>query len=140
MNYSFMLERQRKGIDGCVVLNGHQHYGWEMVALDEAALCSLQMEGQSAVIGAPSVRRLTFRVEQRGDTFLALPGWGKATVFLNGFCPGTHVGDWPAKAVVRSRPHATAGGERIAHRGDSKATRERRFCWMNRIWVKDKEK
>lgn len=88
VNYSFMLERQRKGIDGCVVLNGHQHYGWEMVALDEAALCSLQMEGQSAVAGAPSVRRLSFRVEQRGDTFLALPGWGKATVFLNGFCLG----------------------------------------------------
>lgn len=88
VNYSFMLERQRKGIDGCVVLNGHQHYGWEMVALDEAALCSLQMEGQSAMAGAPSVRRLSFRVEQRGDTFLALPGWGKATVFLNGFCLG----------------------------------------------------
>ena len=88
VNYSFMLERQRKGIDGCVVLNGHQHYGWEMVALDEAALCSLQMEGQSAVTGAPSVRRLSFRVERRGDTFLALPGWGKATVFLNGFCLG----------------------------------------------------
>ena len=88
VNYSFMLERQRKGIDGCVVLNGHQHYGWEMVVLDEAALCSLQMEGQSAVTGAPSVRRLSFRVEQRGDTFLALPGWGKATVFLNGFCLG----------------------------------------------------
>lgn len=88
VNYSFMLERQRKGIDGCVVLNGHQHYGWEMVALDEAALYSLQMEGQSAVAGAPSVRRLSFRVEQRGDTFLALPGWGKATVFLNGFCLG----------------------------------------------------
>lgn len=88
VNYSFMLEHQRKGIDGCVVLNGHLHYGWEMVTLDEAALCSLKMDGMSAVAGAPSVQRLTFGVEERCDTFLALPGWGKATVFLNGFCLG----------------------------------------------------
>lgn len=88
VNYSFMLERQRKGIDGCVVLNGHQHYGWEMVALDEEALCSLRLDGMSAIPGAPSVRRFTFQVEEQGDSFLELPEWGKATVFLNGFCLG----------------------------------------------------
>ena len=88
VNDSFMLERQRKGIDGCVVINGHQRYGWEMVPLDEAALCALRMEGHTAVSGAPSLRRLTFQVDKPGDTFLALPDWGKVTVFLNGFCLG----------------------------------------------------
>ena len=29
-NYSYKLMKQRKGIDGAVVINNHMHFGWEM--------------------------------------------------------------------------------------------------------------
>lgn len=88
VNYGCRIEQQRKGIDGGVILNSHQHYGWEMICLDEAALCSLPLQGTKAAGKAPSLHRLTFQADTLGDTFLALPGWGKAAVFLNGFCLG----------------------------------------------------
>ncbi len=30
VNFGPRMESQRKGIDGCVQLNGHMHYNWEM--------------------------------------------------------------------------------------------------------------
>ena len=88
VNYSYKIEEQRKGIDRSIIVNNHQLYGWEMVCLDEAAMLSLRPEGHAETVNAPSVHHLTFEVDEKADTFLALPGWGKATVFLNGFCLG----------------------------------------------------
>ena len=88
VNYSYKIEEQRKGIDRSIIVNNHQLYVWEMVCLDEAAMLSLCPEGHAETVNAPSVHHLTFEVDEKADTFLALPGWGKATVFLNGFCLG----------------------------------------------------
>ena len=33
VNFGPKMESQRKGIDGCVQLNGHMHYNWEMYPL-----------------------------------------------------------------------------------------------------------
>ena len=87
VNYSFKLEHQRKGIDSGVVINDHQKFGWNMFTCDEATMASLQPTGNTCD-HAPTVHTLTFQVDEKADTWLALPGWGKGTVILNGFCLG----------------------------------------------------
>jgi beta-galactosidase len=87
VNYSFKLEHQRKGIDSGVVINDHQKFGWNMFTCDEATMAGLQPVGHTHE-KAPTVHTLTFHVGEKADTWLSLPGWGKGTVILNGFCLG----------------------------------------------------
>ena len=56
--------------------------------------------------------------------------------------PGTHVGRLARKSGgTFARPHATAGRRtNCSSVENSEAARERRFCWMNRIWVKRQRK
>ena len=91
VNYSYKIERQRKGVDRAVVINDHQRYGWDMVCLDEEALCAMAQSvrgADTAKDGRPSVQTFAFNVDEKADTFLELPGFGKCTVFLNGFTLG----------------------------------------------------
>ena len=108
VNYSWRLEHQRKGIDGAVVINGHQHYGWDMVCLDEAAMRTLIPAGEASV-QEPGVHRLLFQVDEPADTFLALPGWGKGVVFLNGFTLGRFWEIGPQKRLYIPAPLLRAG-------------------------------
>ena len=109
VNYSWKLEHQRKGIDGSVVINGHQHFGWEMTCLDEAAMAALSPADETAPAQGPGVHRLTFRAEEPADTFLALPGWGKGVVFLNGFTLGRFWEIGPQKRLYIPAPLLRAG-------------------------------
>ena len=108
VNYSWKLEHQRKGIDGGVIINGHQHFGWTMTCLDETAMAALAPAGEAPVAG-PGVHRLTFRVDAPADTFLALPGWGKGVVFLNGFTLGRFWEIGPQKRLYIPAPLLRAG-------------------------------
>ena len=108
VNYSWKLEHQRKGIDGGVIINGHQHFGWEMTCLDEAAMAAM-IPAEEAPVAGPGVHRLTFRVDEPADTFLALPGWGKGVVFLNGFTLGRFWEIGPQKRLYIPAPLLRAG-------------------------------
>ena len=104
VNYSYKIENQRKGIDQAVVINNHQHYGWDIVCMDEDAMRYLPMDGEAAVKGKPGVYELTFHVEEPADTFLALPECGKGTVFLNGFTLGRFWEIGPQKRLYIPAP------------------------------------
>ena len=103
VNYSFKLEHQRKGIDSGVVINDHQKFGWNMFICDENVMASLQPAGSSCD-HAPTVHTLTFQVNEKADTWLALPGWGKGTVMLNGFCLGRFWEIGPQKRLYIPAP------------------------------------
>lgn len=103
VNYSFKLEHQRKGIDSGVVINDHQKFGWNMFTCDEATMASLQPTG-STCDHAPTVHTLTFQVDEKADTWLDLPGWGKGTVILNGFCLGRFWEIGPQKRLYIPAP------------------------------------
>lgn len=111
VNYSWKLEHQRKGIDGGVLINGHLHSGWEIDCLDEAKLNALAPAEPftAAAPGVPSLRRLSFRVDEPADTFLALPGWGKGVVFLNGFTLGRFWEIGPQKRLYIPAPLLKTG-------------------------------
>ena len=87
VNYSFKLEHQRKGIDSGVVINDHQKFYWDMVVCDEKVMAAFQPEDKASA-GVPAAHQYTFQVDEKADTWLSLPGWGKGTVILNGFCLG----------------------------------------------------
>ena len=124
VNYSYKIESQRKGIDGAVVINNHLHYGWEAVCIDEAAMKSLS-PAAPAVPGAPGVYDLTFEVDAPADTFLDLTGWGKGTVFLNGFCLGRFWEIGPQKRLYIPAPLLKSGANALriieteGHAGDT---------------------
>ena len=103
VNYSFKLEQQRKGIDGAVVINDHQRFGWDMVCLDEEAMRALAPEG-TAPADVPAVHQLAFDVDEKADTFLELPGWGKGVVLLNGFTLGRFWEIGPQKRLYVPAP------------------------------------
>ena len=103
VNYSFKLEHQRKGIDSGVVINDHQKFGWDMFICDEKTMASLRPAGK-APEGVPSVHQLTFTVDEKADTWLELPGWGKGVVTLNGFCLGRFWEIGPQKRLYIPAP------------------------------------
>ena len=108
VNYSFKLEHQRKGIDSGVVINDHQKFGWNMFVCDEQVMASFQPVGK-APAGVPAVHQLTFTVDEPADTWLELPGWGKGTVTLNGFCLGRFWEIGPQKRLYIPAPLLKTG-------------------------------
>ena len=104
VNYSYKLERQRKGIDHAVVINHHLHPCWEMVTMDEETLLSFAPVEGEATAGAPSVSSYAFDVDVAADTFLDLPGFGKGFVFINGFALGRFWEIGPQKRLYIPAP------------------------------------
>ena len=108
VNYSYKMIKQRKGIDSAVVINNHQHYGWDIYRIDEPAMLSMPV-GESCPAGQPGVYDLTFDVDTPADTWLELPGWGKGVVLLNGFCLGRFWEIGPQKRLYIPAPLLKAG-------------------------------
>ena len=114
VNYNYKIEQQRKGIGRAVVINNHQHYGWDMYVVDEAFMRScVPADGKAAsgvpadgkaASGVPAVHRCVFEVDEPADTFLELPGAGKGVVFLNGFTLGRFWEIGPQKRLYIPAP------------------------------------
>ncbi len=110
VNYGYKMEKQRKGIDGAVILNDRQHYGWDIVCMDEAFLAKLAVsEDDASVPGAPCAYRYQFGVDYPGDTFVSLDGFGKGVCFINGFCLGRFWEIGPQKRLYLPAPFLKAG-------------------------------
>ena len=84
VNFGPLMERQRKGIDQCVQINGHMHNHWEQYPLPLDHVEQVNFAG-AYLPGTPAFYRFTFQVEEKGDTFLDFAGWGKGCAFVNGF-------------------------------------------------------
>lgn len=84
VNFGPMLEKQRKGIEGCVTVNGHQHYHWKMYCLPMEDLSGLDFT-EPHRDKTPGFYEFTFEAQELCDTFLDMAGWGKGCVLVNGF-------------------------------------------------------
>ena len=103
VNFGPRMEYQRKGIEGCVQLNGHMHYNWDMYTLPLDNLDKLDFT-KGYKEGTPGFYRFTFEVEEAGDTFLDFAGWGKGCAFLNGFNLGRFWEIGPQKRLYIPAP------------------------------------
>ena len=124
VNFGPLMERQRKGIQDCVQINGHIHYNWTMYPLPLDNIDKLDFT-KGYTSGLPTFYRFELEVEETGDTFLALDGWGKGCVFLNGFNLGRYWEIGPQKRLYIPAPLLKQGkNEIIVLETEGKATGE----------------
>ena len=122
VNFGPLMERQRKGIAECVQINGHIHYNWTMYPLPLDNVDKLDFD-RDWTEGLPSFYRFAFAVEEAGDTFLELDGWGKGCVFLNGFNLGRYWEIGPQRRLYIPAPLLRQGeNEIIVFETEGKAT------------------
>lgn len=110
VNYGVMMCEQRKGIAGDVLFNGHFHTGWMQYALpmNPDSISKLSF-GDDPPSEKPGFFRFVFDVQDIGDTFLDLSGWGKGCAFLNGFNLGRFWEIGPQKRLYIPAPLLKTG-------------------------------
>lgn len=112
VNFGPMMEHQRKGIEGCVQINGHMHYNWTMHPLPLDHIENLDFS-KGYTEGMPTFYKFELQVDESGDTFLELDGWGKGCVFLNGFNLGRYWEIGPQKRLYIPAPLLKVGKNEI---------------------------
>ena len=112
VNFGAKLERQRKGINGAVQVNSHQHFGWQHYPLPLDNLDRLDFTG-GYVAGLPAFYLFEFEADQMCDTFLELGEWGKGCAFINGFNLGRFWKIGPQKRLYIPGPLIKKGKNSI---------------------------
>lgn len=112
VNFGPGMEEQRKGIDGCVQINGHMHHHWKHYCLPLNNLEKLDFT-RGYTEGLPAFYRFELQVEETGDTFLEPKGWGKGCVFVNGFNIGRFWEIGPQKRLYIPAPLLRPGKNEI---------------------------
>ena len=124
VNFGPRMEEQRKGIDGCVQINGHIHHNWEIYPLPLNNIEKIDFSGGYRE-GVPSFYRFRFETEEPGDTFLDFAGWGKGCVFVNGMNIGRFWEIGPQRRLYIPAPVLKKGkNEIIIFETDGKANGE----------------
>ncbi len=103
VNFGTALEKQRKGIDQCVQINGHQQYYWKQYPLRMEDLSGLDYSKKHQE-GTPGFFEFSFHADELGDTFLDFSGWGKGCVWVNGFNIGRFWEIGPQKRLYIPAP------------------------------------
>ncbi|MCL6442407.1 MAG: beta-galactosidase [Alicyclobacillus sp.] len=116
VNYGPHL-RDRKGITEGVRLDNQFLFDWTIYTLPLDDLSRVQYrslrEGSGEVLEGPRFYRGHFLVDVVADTFLALPGWTKGVVYINGFNLGRYWEIGPQKTLYVPGPLLRAGENEI---------------------------
>ena len=143
VNFGPVMAKQRKGIDGCVLINTHQHYGYDIYTLpldnvdklrfknvdadsvhaqskahadaNDGADNSGVVDNASGTITdhGPSFYRYSFEADEAADTFINMKGFGKGCVFINGFNLGRFWEVGPQEALYLPGPLVKKGKNEI---------------------------
>lgn len=112
VNFGPGMENQRKGIDGCVQINGHMHHHWQQYCLPLDNPEKLDFT-RGYTEGLPAFYRFELQADGRGDTFLDMEGWGKGCVLVNGFNIGRFWEIGPQKRLYIPAPLLRQGKNEI---------------------------
>ncbi|MFE7712907.1 beta-galactosidase family protein [Streptomyces sp. NPDC057486] len=110
INYGPWLE-DRKGISGGVRLDTQYQFGWEIRPLPLDDLTKLQF-GRLATDG-PAFHLTEVHLATPADGFIALPGWTKGMVWLNGFALGRYWDRGPQRTLYAPAPVWRTGRNEI---------------------------
>jgi len=97
----------RKGLIAPVKLGGEPLLHWQIfnLPLDDKMLAGLKFrssrgnEAHTEIGNSPAFWRGTFTLENAGDTFLDLRGWGKGDLWVNGRCLGRYWNIGPSQTA-----------------------------------------
>lgn len=84
VNYSVKMNHQEKGIRDGVIINGAFQSEWDIYTLPMDNLNQLDFETEW-LQDQPGFYCFNVEVDEVGDTFVDLTGWGKGFVTVNGF-------------------------------------------------------
>lgn len=115
VNYGYHMW-DRKGITEGVLLNNQFLFGWTIHTLpcDSLSLSGLAFgaEAEAAVQG-PMFYKGTFHADAAADTFIALQGWTKGVVWVNGFNLGRYWERGPQQTLYVPGPLLRVGNNEI---------------------------
>uniref|UniRef100_UPI003662939F glycoside hydrolase family 35 protein n=1 Tax=Kitasatospora sp. NPDC059747 TaxID=3346930 RepID=UPI003662939F len=106
VNYGPNMD-DRKGITRGVAHDGQLLFEWEIRPLPLDDLAALRLEEPGAVAltdGDPAFHRFETDVDAPADAFVALPGWGRGLLWLNGFLLGRHTAEGPQRTLYAPAP------------------------------------
>lgn len=114
INYGSRLG-EGKGILGGVLLNRSLVHGWQSRSIDLQELDAPEFDPSwpAAADGGPQLAGFTVEIDQPADGFLALPGWAKGFVWLNGFLLGRYWEIGPQRTLYVPAPLWRAGDNDI---------------------------
>jgi len=112
VNFGPYLEKQRKGIDGSVQINGHGHTNWTHYTLPLDNLERLDYS-KGFTEGKPTFSKFELVTKELSDTYLDMDGWGKGCVFVNGFNLGRFWEVGPQKHLYLPAPLLKEGKNEI---------------------------
>ena len=107
------MEQQRKGIDGAVLFNTRQHFGYTIYPLELKNVESLIFHNEQLPEAAPAFHRFCFEAQDACDTFINMTGWGKGCVWINGFMLGRFWEAGPQKTLYTPGPLIKKGKNEI---------------------------
>jgi len=112
VNFGLKMEHQRKGINGSVQVNGHQHFCWQHYPLPLDNLECLDFS-KGYQQGLPAFYLFEFDTDKTMDTYLDYTGWGKGCAFINGFNLGRYWELGPQKRLYIPGPLIKEGRNTI---------------------------
>ena len=112
VNFGPRMEKQRKGIDQCVQINGHMHNNWKQYTLPLDNVDQIDFS-KEYIENTPAFYKFVFDVEEKGDTFLDFEGFGKGCAFVNGFNLGRFWEIGPQKRLYIPAPLLKEGENEI---------------------------
>ncbi len=100
INYGPYLTDNRQGITEKVTLNGNELTGWKMYKLPFSNLTGFKYQSiKESSETKPALYKGIFTLNQTGDTFLDMHGFGKGFVFLNGRNIGKYWNIGPTQTI-----------------------------------------
>ena len=113
VNFGPYMQKQRKGIDGPVLINTQQHFNYTIYTLPLDNVNRLEFNYSCVGTCTPAFYCFEFEAEEAGDTFLDMSGWGKGCAFINNFNLGRFWEIGPQKTLYIPGPLIKRGKNRI---------------------------
>lgn len=112
INYSYRINRQEKGLSGDAIVNGASLSDWQIypLPLEDVPQINFDKKWQE---GTPAFYHLEFEVDEIGDTFVDLTGWGKGLCFVNGHHLGRFWEAGPQKRLYLPGPYLKLGKNQL---------------------------
>ncbi|MFE2107305.1 beta-galactosidase family protein [Kitasatospora sp. NPDC059463] len=128
-NYGPQLD-DRKGIRRGVSHERQRLHTWEIRPLPLTDLDALVLhDALDTADGDPAFHRFETDLDAPADAFVALPGWGRGLLWLNGFLLGRYTDEGPQRTLYAPAPLWQAGRNtllvlELARHGDSLELRD----------------
>lgn len=127
VNYGPEIELQKKGITHGVQINRTFHMGWDMYTLPLEDISKVDYS-RGYQEGNPAFYKFNLDIEETGDTFIDVEGFGKGVIFVNGRNIGRFWEVGPQKRLYIPAPFLREGANEIViFETDGKAVDTIRF-------------